>query len=119
MVCIAVCAIAEDSPISDETGPAAEGVCSIGILMFVLCMDVFTAVEELWEGFEMAKGYVLGCLSWLLYAASSATRTWEESIYLYNPGHLGLIDEVKADWLFPPFTGERCGCVFLYYLYID
>ena len=55
----------------------------------------------------------LGSLSWLLYAASSARRAWEESIYLYNPRHLGLIDEVRADWLFPPFTGERCGWVSL------
>ena len=28
----------------------------------------------------------------LLYAAFSARRAWEESIYLYNPRHLGLID---------------------------
>ena len=35
MACIAVCAVADDSPISDETGLAAEGVCSIGILMRV------------------------------------------------------------------------------------
>ena len=35
---IAVYAIADDSPISDETGPVAEGVCSIGILMCVRCV---------------------------------------------------------------------------------
>ena len=54
MVCITVCAIADDSLISDETGPVAEGVCSIGILMCVLCVNVFIVVEELWEGFETA-----------------------------------------------------------------
>ena len=55
MVCIAVCATADDSPISDETGPVAEGVCSIVILMCVLCVNVFIAVQELWEGFETGK----------------------------------------------------------------
>ena len=54
MVCIAVYAIADDSPISDETGPVAEGVQSIGILMCVLCVNVFIVVEELWEGSETA-----------------------------------------------------------------
>ena len=47
LVCIAVCPVTDDSPISDETSPAAEGVCSIGILMCVLCVNVFIAVEEL------------------------------------------------------------------------
>ena len=54
LVCIAVCAIAADSPISDETSPVAEGMCSIGIVMCVLCVNVFLVVEELWEGFETA-----------------------------------------------------------------
>ena len=35
LVCIAVCAVAEDSPISNETGSAADGVCNIGILLCV------------------------------------------------------------------------------------
>ena len=56
LVCIAVDAITDDSPISDETGLEAEGVCSIGILVCVLFVNVFKAVEELWEGFETAKG---------------------------------------------------------------
>ena len=54
MVCISVDTIADDLPISDETGPVAEGVCSIGILICVLCVNVFIVVEELWEGFETA-----------------------------------------------------------------
>ena len=56
MVCSAVCAVTDDSPIWDETGQAAEGVCSIGILMCVLFVNVFSAVEKLWEGFETTKG---------------------------------------------------------------
>ena len=51
LVCIAVYAIAEDSSISDETGPVAEGS---EIVMCVLCVNVFIFVEELWEGFETA-----------------------------------------------------------------
>ena len=47
----------------DDTGPAAEGVCSIGILMCVLLVNVITAVEGLWEGFETAKG--LPCVGFL------------------------------------------------------
>ena len=47
LVCISVCTVADDLPTSDETGPVAEGVCSIGILMCVLCVNVFTVVEEL------------------------------------------------------------------------
>ena len=54
LVCISVCAVTDDSPISDETGPAAEGVCIIGILTCVLFVNVFIAVEELWEGFDTA-----------------------------------------------------------------
>ena len=54
LVCIAVCAIADDSPTSDETSPVAEGVCSIEIFTCVLCVNVFIVVEELWEGFETA-----------------------------------------------------------------
>ena len=51
MVCIAVCTVADELPRSDETSSAAEGVCSIGILMCVLLVNVFIAVKELWEGF--------------------------------------------------------------------
>ena len=53
-------------------------------------MNIFTAVKELLEGFETAKG-LPWYLSWLLYATSSAIKAWEESICLYNPSHLGLI----------------------------
>ena len=53
MVSIALCAIADDSIISDETGLVAEGVCSIGILMCALFVNVFIFVEELWKGFEI------------------------------------------------------------------
>ena len=54
LVCIAISAISDDSPISDETIPVAEGVYSIGILICVLCVSVFVVVEELWDGFETA-----------------------------------------------------------------
>ena len=40
----------------------AERVCSIGILMCVLFVNLFTAVEELWEEFKTAKG-----LSWVAF----------------------------------------------------
>ena len=70
MVSIAVCAVTDDSPTSDEPGPTAECVYSIGILMCVPCVNVFTAMEELWEGFETAKGLpwvaFLGCFMQLL-----------------------------------------------------
>ena len=59
LVCIAVCAVTDDSPKWDETGPVAEGVCSIGILMCVLFVNVFIVVEELWEGFETAQALSL------------------------------------------------------------
>ena len=39
MVCVSDYAVADDSPISDETSLAAEGVCSIGILMYVLLVN--------------------------------------------------------------------------------
>ena len=42
-----ISAVADDSSKSDETGLAAEGVCSIGILMCVRCVNVFIVVEEL------------------------------------------------------------------------
>ena len=70
MACFAVCAVADVSSISDETGPAAKGVCSIGILMCVLFVNVFIVVQELWEGFETAKCLpcvgLLGCFVQLL-----------------------------------------------------
>ena len=47
MVCIAVCAIADDSLISDETSPVAEGVDRNGILMCVLCVNVYSCVGTL------------------------------------------------------------------------
>ena len=56
VVHVSVCVVADDSPTSDETGPAAEGVCCIVILRYVIFVNVFTGVEELWEGFETAKG---------------------------------------------------------------
>ena len=56
VVYVSVCTVADDSPTSDETGLAAEVVCSIGILMYVIVMNVFTAMDELWEGFETVKG---------------------------------------------------------------
>ena len=54
LVCISVYTLINDSPISDETSPVAEGVYSIGILMCVLCVNIFIVVEELWEEFETA-----------------------------------------------------------------
>ena len=39
VVHISVYAITDDLRISDETGPVAEGVCSIGILMYVLFVN--------------------------------------------------------------------------------
>ena len=57
MVCISVDAVADDSPIIDETGLVDEGVCSIGILV---CVNIFIVVEELWEGFETASRLGLG-----------------------------------------------------------
>ena len=80
MVCIAVCTVADDSPISDETGPAAEGVCSIEIIMRVLCVNVFIALEELLGGFDTANNFPCVSLIGLLYAASSARGVWEVSI---------------------------------------
>ena len=70
--CMFVCAVTDDSPTSDETGPAAKGVCSIGILC-VLFVNVFPAVEELlwrnsWKGLKQER-FTLRSLSWLLYAA--------------------------------------------------
>ena len=54
LVRIAVSAIADYSPISDETGPVAEGSVSHWVVMCVLCVNVFMVVEELWEGLETA-----------------------------------------------------------------
>ena len=71
LICISVGAVTDDSPTSDETGPAADGVCSIGILMCVLF--VFTAVEELWEGFETAKG-----LTWVVFHGCFLQFRWRE-----------------------------------------
>ena len=82
-VCIAVCAVADDSPISDETGPVAEGVCSIGIIMCVLCVNVFIVAEELWERFQTAKRLPCVGLLGLLYAASFAGGVSEVSIIIY------------------------------------
>ena len=73
MVCIAVCAVTDDSPISDETSPAAKGVCIIGIFMCVRCVNVFTAVEELWEGFETANG-----LLWVAFLGYFMQILWLE-----------------------------------------
>ena len=77
LVCISVCAVADDLPTSNETGPAAVGVCSIGILMCVRCVNVFIAVVELCEGFETAKRLPCVGLLELLYTASSARGVWE------------------------------------------
>ena len=51
--------------------------------MRVLFVNVFTAVEELWEAFETGKG-----LPWVAFhdcfvQLSSVGRAWEESIYLF------------------------------------
>ena len=80
MVCIAVCAVADDLPISNKTSPVAEGVYSIGILTCVLCVNIFIVVEELWEGFETAKHLPWVSLLELFYAASLAAGMWEVSI---------------------------------------
>ena len=42
-----VSTVADDTPIHNGTGPVAKGVCSIGFIMYVLLVNVFTAVEEL------------------------------------------------------------------------
>ena len=79
MVCIAVCAVADDSPKSDVTGPVAEGVCSIGIFMCVLCVNVYSSGGTL-GGFETAKCLPCVGLLGLFYAASSAGGVWDVSI---------------------------------------
>ena len=48
--------------------------------MCVRCVNVFIAVDELWEGFETAKRLPCVGLLGLLYAASSARGVWEVSI---------------------------------------
>ena len=58
-------AVADDSPISDETGPVAEGMCIIGILMCVLCVNVFIVIEELWEGLRNGIALTLCRSSWI------------------------------------------------------
>ena len=94
LVCIVVCTVADDSPTSDETGPVAEGVYSIGILMCVLCVNVFIVVEELWEGFKTTQQLPCISLLGLLFAAYSARGVWEGSIIynLYTPSHLGAVN---------------------------
>ena len=82
MLHASVYAVADDSPISEETGPVAERVCSIGILMYVL-VNVCSCRGN-WEEFETAKGLscvaLLGCYMQL----SLARRACEESIsYMY------------------------------------
>ena len=77
------------SLIGESTGPAAEEVCSIEIPMYGIFVNVFTAVEELWEGVETAKGLTCVAFHYCFMLLSSARRAWEESIYLYTPGHLG------------------------------
>ena len=54
LVCIAVDAITDDSPISDETGLVTEGMCSIEILTCVRSVNILIVVEELREVFETA-----------------------------------------------------------------
>ena len=85
MVGIAVYAIADDLPISDETSPVAEGVCSIGILMCVLCVNVFIVVEEPWEVFETTSHLPCVSLLGLLYAATWVRGVWEGSIIYIIP----------------------------------
>ena len=81
---VSVCAVADDSRTSDETGPATEGVCSIGIVMCVLFVNVFTAAEELWEGFERRKGYPWVAFHGCFMQLSSARRAWEGSLHYDN-----------------------------------
>ena len=58
------------------------GVYSIGIVMCVLCVNVFIVVEELWEGFETAFSTYLASLLRLLYAAILARGAWEGSLII-------------------------------------
>ena len=59
MAHVSVCAVADDPPISDESSPAAEGMCSNGIFMCTICECLYSYGEG--EGFEIAKG--LPCLT--------------------------------------------------------
>ena len=81
MVCIAVYVVTNDSSVSDETGLVTERGCSIGVLMCVLFVNVFTAVEELWEGFETAKG-----LPWYAFLVALCNFIGEHgrSLYIYK-----------------------------------
>ena len=86
-----VCAVADDSSTSTESS-AVEGVCNIGILVYIRFVNVFAAVEELWQRFEIAKGLPCVTFRGCFIHLSLARRAWEESIYLYIPSRLGLID---------------------------
>ena len=59
-------------------------VCSIGILTRVLFVNVFTALQELWEGFERAKGLPWAAFHDCFKQLSSVGRVWEESIYILH-----------------------------------
>ena len=85
MVSIAVCAVAADS----LTGLAAVCVCSIGILMYVLFVNVFIVVEELWEGFETAK--CLPCVGRL--------GCFMQLLQLEEPWRCQFIAIIRATWV--------------------
>ena len=74
-------------------------------------------VEEPGKGLKQQRAYLVQ--QFLVALCSFFGSKSTGGVNLYNPSHLGLVDEVRADWLFTPFTGERCAWVFLYYLYID
>ena len=86
MVCIAVCAVTDDPPISNETGPEAEGVCSIGILTRVLFVNIFIVMEELWEGFDTAKCLpCVGLLGFLMQLLQLEEHGRSRFIYIIPP----------------------------------
>ena len=80
------------------------GLCSIGILIHVLLVNVCSCGGTQ-GGYERAKGLhcgaFLGCCMQLSLARKAA---W---LLIRVQSQLGIIHEVRADWFVPPITDAR------------
>ena len=85
-------------------------MCSIGILMCVLFVNVFAAVEELWEEFETTKGLpwvaFQGCfLQLLLREEHGRSRFIYIMLAIYNI----VVDPGSQGWGYPWFSPDSLG----------
>ena len=90
LVCIAVCTAADDSPISDEIGPVAEGVCKF------VALDLLLLLSQQWMEVLNASKTVKRNKYLLLLLPSSMRRSFGLRKYIMKVMRVNMLPPAEV-----------------------